>query len=148
MSNSSNKKTDDAPRSKAALSIQSAITAAFTVFVIGIVAYVWLANRPAFVMVVTAGTKATTVKFVQPRGFDNPRMVSPDFLVEAAVAQSIELDIRDVEKSLPGAKIEFSDTTILPGRIRIRYCGRTFDVMSSRIIVDGVDQSWLQDGGK
>lgn len=148
MSDSSNMRIKETPRPKVVFTIQFVIKATFIAFALSIVAYIWLANRPAFVMVVTASTKSTTVKFVQPRGFDNLREESPDFLVEAAVAQSIELDLRDVEKSLPGATIEFSDTTILPGRIRIRYGGRTFDVMSSRIIVDGVDESWRPDTGK
>jgi hypothetical protein len=126
-----------------------AIIAVITPFlIISILFAFWIHHRnPAFVMIITARKDSSIVRFVQPRKYEGYRPTSPKFAVEAVVQKSLELELGDAAKNLPGATIEFSDTTILPGRIRIRYGGRTFDVMESRIIVDGADVSWLHDEG-
>jgi hypothetical protein len=44
---------------------------------------------------------------------------------------------------IPGGRIEFADTTLMPGRFTIRLGQTVFDVMPSRINVDGQDFEWL-----
>jgi len=100
------------------------------------------ASRPHFLMSVIAHRNSTMVQFVQPLGFNNQRMVSPMFTVSAAVEHPAEFELKIAPTKLKDAVIDFSDLTIPPGRIRIRFGGRTFDVMSACIIVDGKDEVW------
>jgi hypothetical protein len=105
-------------------------------------------SRPHFLMSVIAQRDSTTVQFIQPLGFNNHRMVSSKFTVLTTVEHSAEFELKNVPTKLNGAVIEFSDLTIPPGRIRIRFGGRIFDVMSARIIVDGKDEVWTPDSNQ
>ncbi len=106
--------------------------------------FVQAASRPHFRMSVTVDHDSTEVQFVQPRARgEDYRLISPKFVVSAEVRHAIEFDMKDAASNFAEAVIEFSDMTIPPGRIRLRFGGRTFDVMSSRMIVDGQDVAWL-----
>ncbi len=106
--------------------------------------FVQAASRPHFRMSVTVDHDSTEVHFVQPRARgDGNQLISPKFVVSSEVRRAIEFDMKDAARNFAGAVIEFSDMTIPPGRIRLRLGGRIFDVMSSRINVDGRDVAWL-----
>lgn len=110
--------------------------------------FIHSASRPHFLMSVIAQRDSTAVQFIQPLGFNNHRMVSPMFTVSTTVERSAEFELKNASTKLNGAVIEYSDLTVSPGRIRIRFGGRTFDVMSARIIVDGKDEVWVPDGNQ
>ena len=100
-------------------------------------------SRPPFLILVAPYGEGATVQFIQPEGgLEGTRVVSPIFTINTPVKQAFQAELTSADVAIPGAVVEFSDTTILPGRFRIRFGDKSFDVMSSRIIVDGQDVGW------
>jgi hypothetical protein len=77
------------------------------------------------------------VQFLQP----DRDVKSPEFPVNLAVDRSFEI-VLNGDVAIPGGEIEFSDTTFLPGRFKIRIGDTLFDVMEYRIVVNGTDIRW------
>lgn len=67
---------------------------------------------------------------------------SPEFRADLPLDEAHAINLRSGEVRVPGCRVEFYDTSILPGRFRL-WVGRTyFDVMQRGIIVDGKEHDW------
>jgi hypothetical protein len=99
---------------------------------------------PPFVLRLEPDGEHATVQFVNPKLVSNNEIASPKFAIDTRQSAPFETKLMSSETIVPGGTIEFSDTTMLPGRFRIRFGNRVFDVMSSRIVVDGKDTDWLE----
>ena len=98
-------------------------------------------HREPFRLSLEPADGRTVVRFSQPdRG-----LVSPDFPVDLEIEAPTVVDLRSGAATIPGSTIEFSDTTMWPGRFRIRVGRTLFDVMERGMIVDGVERDWRPD---
>jgi hypothetical protein len=97
-------------------------------------------GRRPFRMTVRPVDGHSVVQFAQPdRGLS-----SPEFPADLVIEQAHSVDLRSGQVAVPGCRVEFYDTTILPGRFRL-WVGRThFDVMQRGIIVGGEEHDWRQ----
>lgn len=95
-------------------------------------------NRQPFRMTLRPADGHAIVQFAQPdRGIS-----SPEFAADLPIDEAHAVDLRSGEVAVPGCRVEFYDTTMLPGRFRL-WIGRTyFDVMERGIIVDGKEHDW------
>ncbi|WP_417388611.1 hypothetical protein [Gimesia sp.] len=48
----------------------------------------------------------------------------------------------DQAEQMPGNRLKFQDTTILPGRVKFEWEGHEFDLMPDRLSVDGKKYNW------
>jgi hypothetical protein len=85
-----------------------------------------------------------TVQFVHPSWVGTGIVESQKFPINSQPSAPFVTKLMSSETIVPGGIIEFSDTTMFPGHFRIRFGDRVFDVMSSRIIVDGKDCDWVK----
>ena len=69
-------------------------------------------------------------------------LTSRKFPVKVPVDAPQVVDLRSRSSAIPGCKIEFFDTTILPGRFKIRIGASLYDVMERGIFVDGKEFEW------
>jgi hypothetical protein len=68
--------------------------------------------------------------------------VSPQFPVNLPIETQQVVDLRSEDVSIPGCVVEFCDTTMLPGRFKIRIGEVTYDVMEKGIEVAGKVFDW------
>jgi hypothetical protein len=68
--------------------------------------------------------------------------VSPQFPVNLPIESQQAVALRSKVVSIPGCVVEFCDTTILPGRFKIRIGEVTYDVMERGIEVEGKVFDW------
>ncbi|CAN5899174.1 hypothetical protein BH23PLA1_BH23PLA1_08560 [soil metagenome] len=80
----------------------------------------------------------TLVQFSWP----NEGLLSPTFRVAVPVDEPQVIVLGRGEVTISGGVVEFSDTTLLPGRFQIRLGETHFDVMSSHLRVDGEKFDW------
>lgn len=96
-----------------------------------------------FRMTVRPANGHAVVQFTQP----DRKLSSPEYRADVLIEKSYAVDLRSGEVAVPGCKIEFYDTTLLPGRFQL-WVGRTFfDVMLRGIIVEGKEYDWGPGGG-
>ena len=93
-----------------------------------------------FQMVLKSDGGHSLVQFIQP----DRSLISREFPVDLVLDSPQEFELCSNEISLPGCTIEFSDTTMLPGRFQIRIGHALFDVMQRGIIVAGKEYDWHQ----
>jgi hypothetical protein len=98
-------------------------------------------SGPPFLMVIETDDGVATVQFVQPG--------------KSLVSKSLRIDLdRPLEGrhvvalnsptvTIPGGQIEFADTSLMPGRFKIRLGRTLFDVMPAGIHVDGQHFEWV-----
>jgi hypothetical protein len=108
-----------------------------------------LAGFAAFVLVAKFGIDAVqpepyrmTLRRADGRAFvrfarAEVKLVSPEFRVDIPVEKPQEVVLRSDAVAIPGCVIEFCDTTILPGRFKIRIGDALYDVMERGIVVEG-----------
>jgi len=89
-------------------------------------------------MVIEPEDGGAVVRFVRP----DEKLESPPFRVAVEVDGPQEIVLDRELKQVPVGKVEFSDTTLLPGRFTIQLGESVLDVMPARINVDGKDYSW------
>jgi hypothetical protein len=110
------------------------VAALFLVATVGIDA---IQGEP-YRMVVRCAEGQTLVQFLRT----DEGLASPEFRVNMPAASPQEVDLRSGNSVIPGCSIEFSDTTILPGRFKIRIGTTLFDVMERGIFVEGKEFDW------
>jgi hypothetical protein len=101
-------------------------------------------NRPPFVLIISPSDSGSIVQIIQPIGLDEKTVVSPKFPVRVDMDEPLQMALISPDCTIPNAVIEHADTTLLPGRFRIRFGNTTIDVMSARINVDGKNYEWLK----
>jgi hypothetical protein len=98
-------------------------------------------NGPPFQLVVEQNDDHATVQFMQAQTGLISKVFPIDIDRHFEGRQVVVLDSASV--IIPGGRIEFADTTLLPGRFTIRVGQTVFDVMQSGIDVDGQPFEWL-----
>jgi hypothetical protein len=98
----------------------------------------WWINGPPFQMVIEPGDDQATVQFSNPGSGRR----SQQFPVEVNCEQRQVVILDSPSVTIPGGRIEFADTTLLPGRFQIRFGEKVFDVMVGTIEVDGQPFEW------
>lgn len=98
-------------------------------------------GRQPFRMTLRPVDGHAVVRFTQP----DRNLSSPEFPADLLIEEAHAVDLRSGNVAVPGCKVEFHDTTMLPGRFRL-WIGRTyFDVMQRGIIVGGKEHDWRPD---
>jgi hypothetical protein len=97
-------------------------------------------NGPPFQMVVEPGNDHATVQFFQTAA----GRASKPFRIDGHFQKREVVILDSPEVTIPGGRIEFADTTLLPGRFTIRLGQAVFDVTQSGITVDGEQFEWLR----
>lgn len=95
-------------------------------------------NGPPFRLLMEPGNGKANVQFVQP----GAGLVSPRITVMLGLDKPYDLSLDAASVPIPGGHIEFADTTILPGRFKMRIGNKLFDVMVREIYVDGKPMRW------
>lgn len=80
----------------------------------------------------------TVAQFAQP----DHNLVSEEFPVDLAIDTPQTIELRSDKISVPGVIVDFCDISLLPGRFQLRIGRSQFDVMRSRIAINGKDHSW------
>ena len=97
----------------------------------------WIQRAP-FRMTLRPLDGHTVVQFEQP----DRNLLSDEFKVEVRVETPRTFSLRSGTISYPNVTVDFYDTTLLPGRFRIRVGRTLFDVMERGIIIDGNEHEW------
>ena len=69
-------------------------------------------------------------------------LVSPEFPANVPLDTPRVVVLRSHDVSIPGCVVEFCDTTILPGRFKVRIGEVLYDVMVRGIVVDDKEFDW------
>jgi hypothetical protein len=109
--------------------------------VLGVIAvWVWHSlNGPPFQMVVEPNGDYATVQFRQV----GAGLASNRFRVDGHFEKREVVILDSPAVTIPGGRIEFADTTLMPGRFTIRIGRTVFDVMPRSIEVDGKQFEWF-----
>jgi hypothetical protein len=99
-------------------------------------------NGPPYVLIITPADEGAAVQFIRPTGSAGKDLASPWFVIAGPVSSPSKTVLASAATEVPGGIIEFADTTITPGRFRVRLGGKVFDVMEARIVVDSIDHEW------
>lgn len=78
------------------------------------------------------------VQFEQPER----NLLSDEFKVELKLEAPRTFELRSGTIPFPDVTVEFHDTTLQPGRFRIRVGSTVFDVMQRAVIIDGNEHEW------
>jgi hypothetical protein len=108
---------------------------------LGLIVGVWmtyLLDRAPFRMELTPGEGQAVVRFYQP----SARLQSRDFAVDLELDRPVVLTLDSADVPVPGGAIEFMDPFALPGRVKLRVGRTSFDLMESRVLVDGRPYEW------
>jgi hypothetical protein len=117
------------------------IAVAAIVLVLGVLATasMWQSlNGPPFQMVVEPDDDHATVRFIDT----GKGLASDSFRIDRRIGERQVVVLDSDSVTIPGGQIEFADTTLMPGRFTIRIGQTIFDVMPSRIDVDGKHFWW------
>ncbi len=95
-------------------------------------------QRSPFRMTLKPSNSHAVVQFGQP----DRNLLSDEFNVELRLESPRTFDLQSGTISFPNVTVEFYDTTLLPGRFRIRVGGTLFDVMERGVISDGDEHEW------
>ena len=113
----------------------SSLAAALVLACVGLLGLI--GGEPFRVMVQPAGDRAT-IQFERP----DDGLVSPVFPIDRVGLSRQVGGLRVADRLIPACVVEFIDTTILPGRIRIRIDAQSYDVMERAVIVGGKEYAW------
>jgi hypothetical protein len=106
--------------------------------------FVFALRGKPFRMTLTPASGRCLMQFSQPdRG-----LVSPMFIVDLPVGSPRAIELRSDAIPIPGCKVEFYDTTLLPGRFQLRVGKTLYDVMGARIEVDGKIYRWASEAAE
>lgn len=104
-------------------------------------------NGPPFVMIMRpAANGGATVQFIQPQNRSRTT-ASPEFHIDVDLQAPFITSLNSSNVTIPGAVVEFSDTTILPGAFHLRFGKEVMHVMSSRVHWKGMDYYWAEANG-
>jgi hypothetical protein len=95
-------------------------------------------NEPPYRLIVEPNDGHSRVQFRQP----GVGLVSDWFLIKMAFAERLEVTLDSISAPIPGGRIQFADTTILPGRFQLQIADDNFDLMERAIYVNGRPSSW------
>lgn len=95
-------------------------------------------REPPYRMTLRRVDGQTVVQFTRP----GRRLVSPEFPVNLPLADPQVVELHSDDVPIHGCVVEFHDTTLLPGRFRIRIGDRLFDVMERGIEAGGKKVDW------
>ena len=98
-----------------------------------------MVGRQPYHMVIQPDDDHAVVHFFQP----GKGLISRSIRLDIPVQKRENVVLDSPSTAIPGGRIEFADTTILPGRFKIRIAETLFDVMVNRIEVDGKPIEWL-----
>ncbi|MSR56700.1 MAG: hypothetical protein EXS05_03385 [Planctomycetaceae bacterium] len=101
-------------------------------------------NGPPFRLIIEPENDHASVQFTQP----NARLVSRSFPINLHFDERHEVILDSASVSIPGGRVEFADTTILPGRFKVRFGETLFDVMQNGIEVGGQLTDWKTDDSR
>lgn len=87
------------------------------------------------------------MQFVKRDSRNGGRFISPGFQVPLSISTDLQIALASSDVVVPQGTVEFADTTLLPGRFRIRFGSVVLDVMESQIIKDGISHNWVLDDG-
>jgi hypothetical protein len=100
----------------------------------------WVSKAP-FQMVIEPSGDRAVVQFTRP----DFGLISKSFPIELHLEKRQQITLDSPATTVPGGRIEFADTTILPGHFRIRVGESLFDIMVRGIEVNGQQFEWLHD---
>jgi hypothetical protein len=123
------------------LLIAVVVLGAVAAFVGGSVVLIRYVQGPPFVLRITPTAGGAMVQ-VQCDTREAGKLVSPRFDVPGHYAEGCEVVLSSRHVVIPGGKVKFADTSILPGRFTIQFGTVELDVMESQILVDGVAHPW------
>lgn len=83
------------------------------------------------------------VQFEQP----DRNLLSDEFEIELKLETPRTFELRSGTIPFPDVTVEFHDTTLLPGRFRLRVGNTVFDVMQRAVIIDGHEHKWHRSDG-
>jgi hypothetical protein len=112
----------------------------FTVGFAALVKMSFLLDGEPYTMTITPFEGGAQIQFLEP----SAHYVSPVFKVDVPFQSPYVVKLDSDELPIPGATIEFSDTTPMPGRFKIRVGQTLFDIMEERIFVDRREYSWIR----
>jgi hypothetical protein len=121
---------------------------ALAVTAILVLALYWLwrsANGLPYLLHMKASENGAAVQFSMRDSGAGQARVSPIFKVPVSISSDSQITLTSPNVTIPQGLIEFSDTTTMPGRFRIRFGDVVLDVMEARIIADGVSHNWVPD---
>lgn len=98
-------------------------------------------SGPPFRLVIEPAGDQAHVTFLRP----GTGLKSRDFAVNMNISKRCEVVLESAAVQIPGGRIEFADTTVLPGRFRLRLGDSRFDVMQVGIDVDGRMSDWVRE---
>lgn len=97
------------------------------------------ASRQPYRLVIEPDDGHSVVHFAQP----GRALMSRGFRVDVHVEKRMNLVLDSSSTAIPEGRVEFADTTILPGRFKVRIGQSLFDVMERGLEVDGSSSGWL-----
>jgi hypothetical protein len=89
-------------------------------------------------MIVEPNDGHATVQFMQP----GTGLISKSFSIDGQFEGREVVVLDSPTVTIPGGRIDFADTTLMPGRFTIRLGETIFDVMPRGIDVDGQHFEW------
>jgi|GEM_PF-2859517 len=95
-------------------------------------------SEPPFRMILEPAGDHAVVRFISP----GPGLSSDQFPVSLPISERQEIVLDSERVLIPGGRVVFSDTTILPGRFTIQIGDMLFEIMSSRIVLNGENLEW------
>jgi hypothetical protein len=125
-------------RKKVAAVCLAMLAAMVLIVLFAIVGFELLQREPYRLTLKRRADGQVVAQFARP----DLKMVSPEFPIDLPIGEPHAAILRSRELSIPGCIIEFCDTTILPGRFRVRIGKSLFDVMEARIEADGRVFDW------
>lgn len=97
-------------------------------------------SGPPFRLIIEPEDDHARVHFLQP----GTGQVSKTFPISLRLDDRREVVLDSATVAIPSGRIEFADTTILPGRFKLRFGDTLFDVMQRGINVDGQLSEWTK----
>jgi hypothetical protein len=114
---------------------------AVAAFVGGSVVLIKYVQGAPFVLRITPTASGANVQ-VRYDTREGGKLISPRIEVPGHFPEACEVVLSSRHVVIPGGKVKFADTTILPGRFTIQLGKVELDVTSSGIVVDGVALPW------
>lgn len=118
------------------------LAALFGVYVMTGFGVLFILMGEPYVLLMWPSKDGGTVQFLQ-RQDANTRLTSPIIDVPVLISEEQEIVLKSRDTIVPHGTVEFVDTTLLPGRFRIRFGDLELDVMEARILVNGGNREWI-----
>jgi hypothetical protein len=110
----------------------------FAAIIIAALGYRAAMSQQPFQMTIRPLDDDAVVQFSRP----DVGAISPEFPVNLRIEKPTIIILDGPNARIPNGTVDFFDITLLPGRFQFVIGNTRFDVMSSRINVDGKDYDW------